>query len=69
MFTNNFQLIHPSTNELVAIFQGYADSGGEIWLTPNGIEECIFEGFTDNGWTKWSQPISQFVNTVNEQEE
>ena len=64
MFNENYHLIHPQTKELVAIFQGYNDYGSEVWLTPNGIEQCTFEGFTDDGWTKWSQPTDQFANLV-----
>ena len=62
MFNEGHKLVHPATGELVAIFQGYMDTGSEVWHTPNGIEHCNFEGFTDDGWTKWSQRIEDFAN-------
>ena len=60
----DYKLIHPDTEELVAIFQGYSDTGSEVWLTTNGIEYCNFLGFADDGWTQWSQEIAHFANNV-----
>ena len=57
-----YNLIHPTTKEIVAVFQGYTDTGSEVWLTVNGIEYCNFEGFSDDGWTRWSQSIHDFKN-------
>lgn len=64
MMTPGYKLIHPDTDELVAVFQGYSDTGSEVWLTPSGIEHCNFEGFTYDGWTKWSQSIEHFAENV-----
>lgn len=69
MYKAGYKLVHPVTDELVAIFEGYSDSGSEVWRTPNGIENCTFEGFTDDGWTKWSQNIDEFSNSVSEKDE
>lgn len=59
-----YHLIHPTTGELVATFQGYTDTGSEVWLTVNGLECCNFEGFGDNGWVRWSQSIDDFKTIV-----
>lgn len=64
MFVDGYNLIHPVTGERVAIFQGYTETGQEMWLTSNGIECCKFEGFTEDGWTKWSQSIDAFCKVV-----
>jgi hypothetical protein len=61
MYQAGFNLTHPVTNEQVAVFQGYSDTGEEVWLTTNGIELCKFEGFTADGWTKWSQSVEEFI--------
>lgn len=66
LFNEGYKLIHPETEELVAIFQGYSDMGSEVWLTQNGIEHCKFEGFASGGWTKWSQSLTNFAKTVTE---
>lgn len=64
MYQTGYELIHPDTNELHAIFEGYTDTGEEIWRTPNGIETCTFEGFTDDGWCQWSQSVQEFREQV-----
>ena len=64
MYQEGFKLTHPATGELVAVFQGYLDTGGEVWLTANGTELCNFEGFADVGWTKWSQHVNDFSKIV-----
>ena len=66
MYHEGFNLKHPITGEVVGIFQGYSDTGTEVWLTTNGIERCKFEGFTDDGWTKWSQSVNEFAETISE---
>jgi len=59
-FTEGYQLVHPHTNELVAVFQGYTESGVEVWKIDEELVRCTFEGFTDDGWTRWSQPEEYF---------
>lgn len=66
MYSEGFNLTHPTTGEVVGIFQGYLDTGTEVWLTANGIEQCKFEGFTDDGWTKWSQNVTEFAKVISE---
>lgn len=65
-YAMGYQLLHPHTDELIAIFQGYSDRGSEVWLTSNGIEHCTFEGFTHDGWTRWSQSMHDFMINVSE---
>lgn len=65
-FEVNFGLFHPDTGALVGVFQGYSDTGSEIWLTGEGIEHCNFEGFEPDGYVMWSQSKETFIETVRE---